>query len=582
MRLKPWHWLAFLFLAVLLAYYPTLSAGYNSVDDLKMISRLDQAGPLNLRQLFLPGGTAYYYRPLTILSYLLDRDLWGMIASFMHLHNILLHFACSLMVFFVSRQLVALYPEREKEAVGTALIAALFFALHPLGTESVCWISGRTDLLMTLFLLLAVYLVMVSLATNRSAVVLGAGVALVLAGLAKEVAVFILPGLLWLIIVYPSRKSLLRRMQQRWRPLLLTTASIGVYFLLRYLAVARDTGIRTALKGVPGGDFDLLNNVRITFKVYGFYFKKLLIPWPLNFGIVEVSGWYVLSGIVLAVILFCLLRRMDVPGAFGLMAFCVLSPALIVVFGKMTWTPLAERYLYASVAFSAPLAAWFVQSQWARFAGASRRRFSLGLTLLLLVFFGTVLQRSWVWQDNLRLYRDTAAKSPGFVAVQTELASALLRRGETAEAEKILRGIGREDSGSGYINDDLNLAAILLNEGDPDGARNRLLPLLDKKPKRYFELLQSLIRINDQRLGRVATVEAKTAIHRENLSWLLEQQLIKPRVFTLYRIGKRYLALGERDKALEFFKKAYAGAPRDAYYRGAAATFIRRLENHEI
>ncbi len=158
------------------------------------------------------------------------------------------------------------------------------------------------------------------------------------------------------------------------------TLGVVGYFTLRHLATTHDSGVIRALKGVVGGDYDLLNKVRVAFKVYGFYFKKLLIPWPLNFGIIEISGWYVLAGVVLAVLLLYLVWRADVPVPFGLMAFCALSPALLVVFGKMTWTPLAERYLYTSVALFAPLACLSVSALTNVCCTSVRRRCDLALS----------------------------------------------------------------------------------------------------------------------------------------------------------------------------------------------------------
>ena len=46
MTLKPWHCRILLALAVLVVYYPSLHAGYNSVDDMGMIDRISSAGPL--------------------------------------------------------------------------------------------------------------------------------------------------------------------------------------------------------------------------------------------------------------------------------------------------------------------------------------------------------------------------------------------------------------------------------------------------------------------------------------------------------------------------------------------------------
>lgn len=574
MRLKTWHCLSLLSLAVLFAYYPGLHAGYNSVDDLQMITIIEQSGSLDLKQLFVSSGS-YYYRPLTILTYTLDRDAWGSIASFMHLENILLHLACVMFVFAITLRLL---PRWNFQGKWPALFAGLFFALHPLATESVSWISGRTDPLMAVFLLLAVWSTLVALESSRPAFALGAGVALFLSGLAKEAAVFILPGLLWLIMVYPGSGTWLDRLRHRWWTLLMPTAGVVGYFVLRHLAITRDSGISTALQGVTGGDYDLLNKARIAFKVYGFYFKKLLVPWPLNFGIIEISGWYVLAGIILAALLLYSFWRADVAGAFGLMAFCVLSPALLVVFGKMTWTPIAERYLYTSVALFAPLAAWFVIRLRASLAEWGKLRFDLALTALMFVFFATTLHRAWIWQDNQRIYADTVYKSPNFLAAKAELASALMHKGQQEEAEAILRAMQSDSGPSDYLVDDFNLAMILLERGEVEEARGILLPHFDPSSKKYYDMLQALLRINDQRIGRAATLEDRLVIQRESLAWLQEQQRLRPNAFVLYRTGKMLLAMGDEESALDSFRASLVKAPPEAHYRGAAETFIRRLE----
>jgi len=582
MRLKTWHCLALLTLVVLCGYYPALQAGYNSTDDLKMVNSIAAAGPLDPLRFFVRSGS-YYYRPLTIISYTLDRDLWDSAPSFMHLGNILLHLVNALLVYAITRRLLLLWKRGDWQ--WPALFAGLLFALHPITTESVAWISGRTDVLMTVFLLLAVWLTLIGLATQRLAALSGAAIALFLASLAKEVAVFVLPGLLWLIAVYPEAGAgLCSRLRRRGGALVTTTGAVVGYFALRTLAIGHDSGISTALKGVTGGSagqdlFELLDKGRIALKVYGFYFKKLFVPWPLNFAIVDISDGYVLAGVLLAALLLYLLWRRDVQGAFGLMAFCVLSPALLVIYGRMTWTPLAERYLYASAALFAPAAAWLAIRLRGAMAERGRRLSSAAMVVLLLVFFGTTLHRAWVWQDNLRLYRDTVAKSPDFLPVRTELATALLMHGQKDEARAILGAMQAENSVPDYINDDLNLAATYLESSEPDRAYQLLLPLLNKNPKKRFDVLQALIRTNDRRLGKTLAPEEKAAIHRQNLEWLLEEQHLRPGPFTLYRIGKRYLALGRKKQALDYFRKAHARAPSDAHYRGAAEVFIKKLED---
>jgi len=112
-------------------------------------------------------------------------------------------------------------------------------------------------------------------------------------------------------MVYPEADiSLILRIRQRLLALTMPILAVIVYFLMRYHALAKDTGISTAVTGVVGG-YDFVDKIRVSLKVYGFYFKKTFMPWPLNFGIVEVSNWYVLPGIILVIVLVLLVRRAD-------------------------------------------------------------------------------------------------------------------------------------------------------------------------------------------------------------------------------------------------------------------------------
>lgn len=579
MRIKPWHSSLLLSLFVLAAYYPSMHAGYNSVDDLGMINRLDNSGSINFYHHFFPHSSGVYYRPLTTLTYFFDRDVWGTIASFMHLENICIHLANSFLVLFLTRRLLKLY---EVEAENVALFATLLFALHPLATESVSWISGRTDVLAGFFLLSSFILILISLKKNNKLAVCGAAIFLLTAALAKEVAVFIIPGLLWFIVVYPQPPlSLFRRFKSRWFLLAAPTLGIIVYFVMRNFAMARDSGINHVLSGVSAtsasGGYNLLDKVRILFKVYGFYFKKLFIPWPLNFGIIEVSGWYVLAGVFLAGLLIWFFIRKDIFGALGLISFCALSPAILIPFGKMTWTPIAERYLYVSIAFFAPMAAisWVCLSK--RWDPVPLRRGSYIAMLIVAVFFITTLHRAWIWQDNQRLYADTVKKSPNFLPAKSELASALIQNGENRKASALLEELQNNSASNNFLVDDLNLAKSLMSKGELDRARDLLIGHLDKKGKRYYSLLQTLLKINTLRLGHIDKPEMRRAVQDESLMWLQEQQRLRPNPFTLYRIAKLHLSSGNRQVALGYFKRAYEGSPPDSHYREAARKFISQL-----
>jgi tetratricopeptide (TPR) repeat protein len=87
-----------------------------------------------------------YWQPLTWLSLMLDCQLFGSDPGWMHLVNLFLHLANTLLLFAVLRKMTdSLWP--------SAFVAAAF-AIHPMHVESVAWIAERKDVLSTLFWLL--------------------------------------------------------------------------------------------------------------------------------------------------------------------------------------------------------------------------------------------------------------------------------------------------------------------------------------------------------------------------------------------------------------------------------------------
>lgn len=188
------------------------------------------------------------------------------------------------------------------------------------------------------------------------------------------------------------------------------------------------------------------------------------------------------------------------------------------------------------------------------------------------------MYRSWIWQDNERLYRDTVQKSPDFPPAKAELATALSNKGKTEEARSVLASM-QNDTAPSYIVDDLNLARLMLHNDEFDDARNILLELYANHPKKRYEVLQILLKVNDKQLGYESDSARKLAMQKESLQWLQEQKKLKPSPFTDYRIGKKQLVLGLDKEAAESFRAVLAKAPADAFYRGAAKTMLEKLES---
>ena len=79
------------------------------------------------------------WTPLPMYSLMLDRALVGLSPAWYHLHNILLHTICALLLYAILRKLEC--------APWLALIGALLWMLNPQKVESVAWITERKDVL---------------------------------------------------------------------------------------------------------------------------------------------------------------------------------------------------------------------------------------------------------------------------------------------------------------------------------------------------------------------------------------------------------------------------------------------------
>ncbi len=146
------------------------------------------------------------YIPLTFFSYQIDYLLGGIHPFIYHFTNLLLHAG--------NAALLLLLIERITGRMRVAVLVALLFAIHPLNTEAVAWVSGRKDLL-SLFFSLSSLLAFLSAEESGSRKMYGFSVALFLCGLLSKVMVATIPGVLVLILLFQGRSfdgGLIRRL----------------------------------------------------------------------------------------------------------------------------------------------------------------------------------------------------------------------------------------------------------------------------------------------------------------------------------------------------------------------------------
>ncbi len=149
--LRTWHPYVWIIALGFILYAQTLFFGLVYLDDnavildsfhsISVLSNIFHAFSQNIIPAF---GT--FYRPVSIIPYILDAQIGGTGPFVYHLTNILLHLLASCLVY------AFLIKLRYKNVA--AFIFALLFTVHPALTSAVAWIPGRIDPLLTVFVLL--------------------------------------------------------------------------------------------------------------------------------------------------------------------------------------------------------------------------------------------------------------------------------------------------------------------------------------------------------------------------------------------------------------------------------------------
>lgn len=424
----------------------------------------------------LLGEPSQIYRPLVLLSLMSDLALWGLEPWGYHLTNVSLHVANSILAYFLMRVYVS--PT-------IALMGAALFAVHPIHTEAVAYISGRGELLMSFFLLSGTVIFLQSKKRRSWLLYLTSLPLFFSALLAKETAV-IFPLLLLSADVMASpaswRSSPWRQSARQVGPFVI----LGIYYLLRELFV----GLTVSSPQFATRDF--FAHLLLTLKAVPLYLGLLLFPWkshflhplgvssPLDFQpalavlLLAGAGWGVRHA----------MRSSNQAVGFALLWY--LGGMLpLVLFTRFDF-PLLEGWIYLPSLGFFLLVAWALS--WLQFWSASR--IHLWLTLLIAVpLGGLTFSRNSDWKNDLQISLHANAASPDDPVSLRLLGHAYFRRGKTPEAEKAFQKAISLSPGDPRLHESLGrLYSFLGKEKEALASYQRMLELAPRDPYSHWRL----------------------------------------------------------------------------------------------
>lgn len=153
-RAPDWLLLVAVLVVVLVAYWPALRNGFVWDDRVYLFDPEMMDAELwteKLSRAFLLSRN--YYRPVPLMTLIVQALGEGPDARLLHLANVLVHAFNTMLVGILCLRLGTRVAHSGRSG-WIAALAALLYGLHPANIEVVAWISGRFDLLVTTFLLL--------------------------------------------------------------------------------------------------------------------------------------------------------------------------------------------------------------------------------------------------------------------------------------------------------------------------------------------------------------------------------------------------------------------------------------------
>lgn len=375
-----------------------------------------------------------YYRPLFNVLLSINYAIFGATAWGWHLVNVLIHTGVTLLVFKV---LFELTGQR-----WVSMASASLFAIHPAHAESVAWVSGVTDPLMSVLLLPGFIFYLRYHKTGRNKYLVLTLVAYFLALLCKETALAF-P----LILVYCEafyfieQAGIKRRVRQAVVLAFALSLPTVAYFLMRYAVFG--SAFPSAGQQPPLGPALMTIPLALTK-----YLKLLVVPWGYSYQhltyFAERAADIRFLGPValltaLAICIALVRSKLLVFAAVWLVVW--LAPALVALRRFDPEYLVQERYLYLpSMGFCLAVG---MGIQWVSTRGqisALGDKFGAAVLGILVACWGIAnVAQNRVWDNSVSVFRNCVAVEPDSGRAYSALSQHYFVAGNSREAEAAAR-----------------------------------------------------------------------------------------------------------------------------------------------
>ncbi|MZG30923.1 MAG: tetratricopeptide repeat protein [Nitrospinae bacterium] len=398
-----------------------------------------------------------FQRPLIILSFNINYAISEFAVWSYHLFNIVFHAITTLLVFMLAQRVLSFLNDfSAKSGLSNApFFAAMVFALHPLNTQSVTYISSRSSIMATAFYLVALIVFFDGFKkwkqTGKKSwgYFILSGICFFLGGLSKETIVTF-PAMLFVFHFYfISRES-----PKDW------VITYSKWIFLLFIPLLAYVGYKQLLAGgllsasnayLKPGTWLLTQTSVVPFE----YLRKMLFPFNMNIDIdfpvlenwLQPVNW--LGMLALGIFILFWMRvstsvsKVDEVGrritGFGI-AWILLTllptssfiPLLDVAVEHRTYLPMVGYALFVAGCFSRLKAG--LDDIYPKTSISKINLVNVCMVLILILFSIGVITRNEDWKDEITLWSDAKKKSPKLVRPYNNVGEAYDKLGKYDEA----------------------------------------------------------------------------------------------------------------------------------------------------
>ena len=479
---------------VLIVFGRSLFQGYAPLDDPFLIVNNLAIRGLSFENLWLIF-TSYdpeIYIPFTLFTYQISYMIGELNPFGYHLVNLLFHSANAILVVSVMMKLT-----KNKAA---SIFVGLIFAIHPINTQVAVWITGRKDLLYTLFFLLS-FLQYIRFRSGNSRVYIWSIICLVLAILAKPMAVT-LPAVLVLYDMFFGEQKIEKKYLKEMLP----------YFALSLIfIVIAIIGKERIVGSTPIWEILIMSEKSITFYLQKFFLPTgLSIFYPYRGEITLLSLNFIIPTLITVALIAIAVRsfRRKPWAAFGILFFLItLSPTFFNIKTGGVVLFATDRYAYLPLIGILFLIAKVIDKY------KFNPRYALATGGIVIALFSLLAMRQTkVWDTPEGLFMQALEAYPESVSARTALSTLYRESGQYEKAFEVLKdGLEYDD----HINLHIAAGTVYANVGQiPDAVDQfeKAMEMDPENPEPYF----SLGSIREQTGNKIAAmVNYEQAVERD-------------------------------------------------------------------